>query len=83
MHQHHHGFRTGWILQLSLAATLAFTAFEAWAGFHSHSLSLLSDAGHNFTDALALLLAAIGIYWQQKPADQSRTYGYRRSQNMS
>jgi cobalt-zinc-cadmium efflux system protein len=58
---------------------LAFTAFEAWAGFHSHSLSLLSDAGHNFTDALALLLAAIGVYWQHKPADQSRTYGYQRA----
>lgn len=79
MHHHHHGFRTGWILQLSLAVTLCFTAFEAWAGFHSHSLSLLSDAGHNFTDALALLLAAIGIYWQHKPADQSRTYGYQRA----
>lgn len=79
MHHHNHGFRTGWILQLSLAATLGFTAFEAWAGFHAHSLSLLSDAGHNFTDALALLLAAIGLYWQQKPADQSRTYGYQRA----
>jgi cobalt-zinc-cadmium efflux system protein len=79
LHHHHQGFRTGWILNVSLAATLGFTAFEAWAGFHSHSLSLLSDAGHNLTDALALLLATIGLHWQHKPADQSRTYGYQRA----
>jgi cobalt-zinc-cadmium efflux system protein len=79
LHHHHHEHQTGWILRLSLAATMAFTAFEVWAGFYAHSLSLLSDAGHNFTDALALLLAAIGLHWQRKPADQSRTYGYQRA----
>ena len=49
------------------------------AGLRSHSLSLLSDAGHNFTDALALLLAAIGVYLQGKPANRSKTYGYGRA----
>jgi cobalt-zinc-cadmium efflux system protein len=62
-----------------LLATLLFTAFEVWAGLYSGSLALLSDAGHNFTDALALLLAAVGFYWQAKPADQARTYGYQRA----
>jgi cobalt-zinc-cadmium efflux system protein len=42
-------------------------------------LSLLSDAGHNFTDALALLLAAIGFYVQAKPADEFKTFGYHRA----
>lgn len=79
MHQHHHAPDSGWALRFSLAATIAFTLFEVWAGFYSHSLSLFSDAGHNFADALALLLAAIGLHWQQKPADQSRTYGYQRA----
>ncbi|MBV9613588.1 MAG: cation transporter [Acidobacteriaceae bacterium] len=78
-HHHAHAHRTGWILQASLAATLAFTAFEVFAGFRSHSLALLSDAGHNFTDALALLLAAIGLYLQGKPADHIKTYGYQRA----
>ena len=78
-HHHAHAHRTGWILQVSLAATLAFTAFEVFAGFRSHSLALLSDAGHNFTDALALLLAAIGLYLQGKPADHIKTYGYQRA----
>jgi cobalt-zinc-cadmium efflux system protein len=67
------------MLNASMAATLAFTAFEVYAGLRSHSLSLLSDAGHNFTDALALLLAAIGVYMQAKPADQRRTFGYHRA----
>ena len=40
---------------------------------------MLSDAGHNFTDALALLLAAIGVYLQSKPANQSKTFGYGRA----
>ncbi len=79
MGHHHHGGNAGWILRVSLAATLAFTAFEVFAGFRSHSLALLSDAGHNFTDALALLLAAIGVYLQAKPANQVKTYGYQRA----
>ena len=78
-HHHHHASGTSWVLRISLLATLAFTAFEVWAGLRSHSLSLLSDAGHNFTDAIALLLAAVGVYLQDKPADQSKTYGYGRA----
>jgi cobalt-zinc-cadmium efflux system protein len=58
---------------------MAFVVFEAYAGFHARSLALLSDAGHNFTDAFALLLAAFGIYWQARPGDHQRTYGYQRA----
>lgn len=45
----------------------------------AHSLALISDAGHNFTDALALGLALAGFYLQSKPADESKTYGYHRA----
>jgi cobalt-zinc-cadmium efflux system protein len=78
-HHHHHAHGTGWILRASLVATLAFTAFEVVAGVRSGSLALLSDAGHNFTDALALLLAAVGLYLQGKPPDHVKTYGYQRA----
>ncbi|MGA8029586.1 MAG: cation diffusion facilitator family transporter [Bryobacteraceae bacterium] len=78
-HHHSHVHGTGWILRVSLVATLLFTAFEVMAGLRSGSLALLSDAGHNFTDALALLLAAIGLYLQGKPANQNKTYGYQRA----
>lgn len=70
---------SGWVLRLSLGATLAFTALEVFAGLRAHSLALLSDAGHNFTDAFALLLAAVGLYFQGRPADQTRTFGYHRA----
>jgi cobalt-zinc-cadmium efflux system protein len=78
-HHHHAAHSTGWILKASLVATVAFTAIEIVAGLESRSLALLSDAGHNFTDALALLLAAVGLYLQNKPADQFKTYGYQRA----
>jgi cobalt-zinc-cadmium efflux system protein len=65
----------GW----SLAGTVLFVVFEAFAGVRAGSLALLSDAGHNFTDALALGLAAFGFYLQHKPADDVKTYGYHRA----
>ncbi len=52
---------------------------ELAAGLRAHSLALISDAGHNFTDALALGLAAFGVYTQSKPADDVKTYGYHRA----
>ena len=78
-HAHHHGPATGRILRWSLAATFAFVAVEVFAGIAAHSLALLSDAGHNFTDGLALLLAWIASYLQSRPADENKTYGYQRA----
>ena len=78
-HHHHHATTTGWILYASLVGTLAFTVLEVVAGFQAHSLALLSDAGHNFTDAIALLLAAVGFALQDRPANQHKTYGYQRA----
>jgi len=60
-------------------ATSAFVLVEIYAGMRAHSLALISDAGHNFTDALALLLAWFGFYLQSKPANQTKTYGYQRA----
>jgi len=60
-------------------ATLVFVGVELVAGFRAHSLALLSDAAHNFTDALALLLAWFGFYLQSKPANQTKTFGYQRA----
>src|SRR6185436_17215826 len=70
---------TGSILKWSLAATTAFVVVELVGGLKAGSLALLSDAGHNFTDALALLLAWFGFYLQSKPADETKTYGYHRA----
>jgi len=66
------------VLKWSLLATIAFVLIQFAAGLQSGSLALLSDAGHNLTDALALALAMFGVYLQAKPADESRTFGYHR-----
>ena len=78
MHSHHGG-GTGRILWWSLVATAVFVVVEFIAGIQAHSLALLSDAGHNFTDALALLLAWFGFYLQAKPANEVKTFGYHRA----
>ncbi len=66
-------------MKWSLAATIVFVAVELIAGLHAGSLALISDAGHNFTDALSLVLAAIGLYLEARPADSVKTYGYHRA----
>ena len=82
-HSHSHALGTGSILRWSLAATTLFVLVEVVAGLKAHSLALLSDAGHNFTDALALGLAWVGFYLQSKPADETKTYGYHRASVLS
>jgi len=67
------------VLKWSLAVTVAFVLVELAAGVQARSLALISDAGHNFTDALALLLAWIGVYFGRKPPDEVKTYGYHRA----
>jgi cobalt-zinc-cadmium efflux system protein len=79
VHSHSHSGGTGRVLGWSLVATAAFVIIEFIAGIRAHSLALLSDAGHNFTDALALLLAWFGFYLQAKPANETKTFGYHRA----
>jgi len=79
VHSHHHSIGTGRVLWWSLVATSVFVVVEFVAGVQAHSLALVSDAGHNFTDALALLLAWFGFYLQAKPANEVKTYGYHRA----
>jgi len=75
----HSPAEVGRVLKWSLAVTLAFVALETAAGLRARSLALLSDAGHNFTDALALLLAWFGRYVGRRPPDEVKTYGYQRA----
>jgi cobalt-zinc-cadmium efflux system protein len=51
---------------------------ETIAGYFAHSLALLSDAGHNFSDALALVFSWYGIWMAQKPSTAKRTFGHHR-----
>ncbi len=77
-HTHDHGATAGRRLGLSVGLTLAFVAGEATAGYFANSLALLSDAGHNFADALALIVSWYAVWIARRPADPMRTYGYHR-----
>ncbi len=62
----------------AIIITLAFVIGEALTGLFSHSLALLSDAGHNFADALALGFSWYAMWVAGKPSDPRRTFGYHR-----
>ncbi|MGD0348522.1 MAG: cation diffusion facilitator family transporter [Terracidiphilus sp.] len=71
--------RTSLVLRISLAATLAYVVVTFVAGLRAHSLALLSESGHNASDFLALLLSFAAVYFQSRPADHARTFGYQRA----
>jgi cobalt-zinc-cadmium efflux system protein len=77
-HGHDHGSLTGRRLLLAIFVTVAFVAGEAIAGYFAHSLALISDAGHNFSDALALVFSSYAIWIAQKPSTAKRTFGHHR-----
>ncbi|HEY2861836.1 MAG TPA: cation diffusion facilitator family transporter [Terracidiphilus sp.] len=71
--------RTQTVLRLSLVATALYVGVTFVFGLRAHSLALLSEAGHNVSDFLALLLSFAAVYFQTRPADDARTFGYQRA----
>jgi cobalt-zinc-cadmium efflux system protein len=71
--------RTQSVLRFSLVATLAYVVVTFVFGLRAHSLALLSEAGHNVSDFLALLLSFVAVYFQTRPASHSKTFGYHRA----
>jgi cobalt-zinc-cadmium efflux system protein len=68
------------VLRLALALTLAYVLLTLVAGLRVHSLALLSEAGHNASDFLALLLSFLAVHLQARPASETKTYGYHRAE---
>jgi cobalt-zinc-cadmium efflux system protein len=80
MHVHTHGAGSPKrVLKISLGVTLAYIVLLVVAGIRAHSLALLSEAGHNLSDFLALLLSLVAVYLQSRPASSTKTYGYHRA----
>src|SRR6185437_10504612 len=67
------------ILKLSLALTFLYILATFIFGLRAHSLALLSEAGHNVSDFLALALSFFAVYLQTRPATDERTFGYQRA----
>jgi cobalt-zinc-cadmium efflux system protein len=78
-HHHHDAAATGRRLGFSIALTLAFVLGEAVAGFWARSLALVSDAGHNFADALALVFSWWALRVASRPSHSRLTFGYHRA----
>jgi len=76
---HAHSERTGRVLRISLIATALYIVLLVVAGIRAHSLALLSEAGHNLSDFLALLLSLVAVYLEGRPPSATKTYGYRRA----
>lgn len=62
-----------------MAATLCYVGLTLFAGWRAHSLALISEAGHNASDFLALALSFVAVYFQQRPANDLKTFGYQRA----
>src|SRR5882672_6784283 len=80
MHAHVHGAGSPKrVLKISLGVTLAYILLLVVAGLRAHSLALLSEAGHNLSAFLALLLSLVALYLEARPASATKTYGWRRA----
>ena len=66
------------VMAAAVAATLAFVIVEGLCGWWGGSLALLSDAGHNMTDAAALGLSWYALAISKRPSHQGMTFGYHR-----
>jgi cobalt-zinc-cadmium efflux system protein len=79
---HVHGKQTAAmqrVLRVSLGLTLGYIVLTLITGWRAHSLALISEAGHNASDFLALLLSFVAVYFQARPATHKKTFGYQRA----
>jgi len=67
------------VLIFSLAATLCYVLATLYFGIRAHSLALISEAGHNASDMLAIALSFVAVYFQRRPATDEKTFGYQRA----
>lgn len=75
---HHHNDSFGKNLLWATLLNFVITAFQIIGGILSSSLALISDAVHNFGDALAVLIAYIANKLAKKDPTFSKTFGYKR-----
>lgn len=67
------------VLQFSMALTLAYVVATFYFGLRGQSLALISEAGHNVSDLLAIALSFVAVYFQSRPPNDEKTFGYQRA----
>ncbi len=63
---------------IGIILNVAFIAIEIFYGLISNSVALISDAGHNFSDVISLVLALIAAMLIKKKSTEKFTYGYKK-----
>lgn len=76
---HYHSANYGRAFAIGIALNMLFVLIEAYYGWRADSLALLSDAGHNLSDVLGLLIAWGGFYLARLRPNQKHTYGLGRA----
>lgn len=80
-HDHHHvapdHINRAFVLGIIL--NMVFVVVEVVAGFTTHSLALLSDAGHNLSDVASLAMALLALRLAKVKPTQRYTYGFRKA----
>ncbi|MCF7559557.1 cation diffusion facilitator family transporter [Sabulilitoribacter multivorans] len=79
-HSHSHSDLKGRNLFISILLNILITASQVIGGIISGSLALLSDALHNFSDVLSLVVSYIANKLAKKQASLHRTFGYKRAE---
>ncbi len=78
-HEHHHQ-ATGKNLFFTIMLNAGISLAELIGGILSGSIALISDAIHNFSDVLSLIVSYIAQRLSKREADEKSTFGYRRSE---
>ena len=78
-HSHHHDLN-GRNLFISILLNIIITAAQVIGGLVSGSLALLSDALHNFSDVMSLIISLVANKLVKQKASLKRTFGYKRAE---
>ncbi|MBT8258224.1 MAG: cation transporter [Flavobacteriaceae bacterium] len=82
-HSHNHSHnsqQTGRRLLIAIVLNLIITIAQVIGGFVSSSISLLSDALHNLSDTISLVVSYIAARLARRNASLQRTFGYKRAE---
>src|SRR5690606_33815324 len=79
-HSHSHPDLKGRKLLLSILLNIVITVAQVIGGLISGSLSLLSDALHNFSDVISLIVSYVADRYSKKDASVEKTFGNKRAE---
>ncbi len=79
-HSHHHHHGGGKRIGITILLNLFITVSQVIGGFMSGSLSLLTDAAHNFSDVIALVISYIANKLSGKKYTTNKTFGFKRAE---